>query len=104
MVHIAILYPNQPGKKFDMDYYLSKHMPFVRQKLDPLGLLKVEVDKGVATMQPGAPAPFVAIGHMYFNSMGDFQKAFGAHAEELMADVPNYTDIGMQVQISEVVG
>jgi hypothetical protein len=28
----------------------------------------------------------------------------GAHGKEIMGDVPNYTDIRPQVQISEIVG
>jgi uncharacterized protein (TIGR02118 family) len=31
-----------------------------------------------------------------------FQSAFGPHAEEIMADIPNYTDIQPTLQISEV--
>ena len=27
MVKISIFYPNKPNSRFDMDYYLSKHMP-----------------------------------------------------------------------------
>ncbi len=104
MIRVSILYPNLPGKKFDLDYYTGKHMSLVHQRLDPFGLVRTEVDKGVGTAEPGAPAPFIAVGHLIFNSMEDFQKAFAAHAPELMADIPNYTDIQMQVQVSEIVG
>ena len=32
-----------------------------------------------------------------------FQAGFGPHAKEIMADIPNYTDIAPVMQISEVV-
>jgi uncharacterized protein (TIGR02118 family) len=33
MVKVSVLYPNTAGCKFDMGYYLNKHMPMVQQKL-----------------------------------------------------------------------
>lgn len=104
MIRVSVHYPNTPNGKFDLDYFSSKHMSLVSDRLKPLGLRKWEIDKGLAGGQPGAPAPFVAIGHVYFDNVGDFQKAFGAHAPELMADIPNFTDVEPQFQVSEVIG
>jgi uncharacterized protein (TIGR02118 family) len=42
------------------------------------------------------------MGHLYFDSVADFQTAFGAHATAIMADIPNYTDIQPTIQIGEV--
>jgi uncharacterized protein (TIGR02118 family) len=100
MIRVSIFYPQ--GGKFDQDYYAAKHMPMVAEKAGA-ALLRYEIDKGVAGMAPGTPAPFVAIGHMYFNSVPEFQQAFAPHAAEIMADVPNYTDLRPQIQISEIV-
>ena len=52
---------------------------------------------------PGSPAPFVGMCHIYCETVEAFQRGFGPHAKEIMADVPNYTDVAPQVQISEVV-
>lgn len=103
MIRVSVLYPNEAGKKFDLDYYVKKHMRLVHDRLDGLGLQRVEVDRGVAGGAPGAPAPFASIGHVYFNSLAEFQTAMGKHGKELFADVPNFTDIQPQVQISEVI-
>jgi len=40
--------------------------------------------------------------HLRFESVEAFQRAFGPHAEAIMADIPNYTDIEPMLQISEV--
>jgi uncharacterized protein (TIGR02118 family) len=45
---------------------------------------------------------FIAMGHLYFDSIEAFQKAFGPHADVIMADIPNYTDIQPRIQFSEV--
>ena len=79
-------------------------MPLVRERLGKLGLVRAEVDKGVAGGAPDAPAPYVFIAHVYFNSVADFQKAMGVHGKEIMGDIPNYTNIQPQIQISEIVG
>jgi uncharacterized protein (TIGR02118 family) len=98
-----VLYPNQPGKRFDHTYYAQKHLPMVMNRLKGFGMLRYEVDKGLAGGSPGAPAPFVAACHLYFNAAGEFQKGIAANGKEIMGDIPNYTDIAPQIQISEVV-
>ena len=103
MIRITVLYPNNEGSKFDHDYYANTHFPMVAEKLTPLGLVSGEVNVGLAGGAPGAPAPFVAVGHLMFNSIEEFQNGFGVHGEELMGDLPNFTDIEPIIQISEVV-
>ena len=104
MIRVTVLYTSGDGKKFDHDYYVNRHMQLVQQRLKSFGLVRTEVDKGVAGGGPGAPAPYVAIGHVYFNTVADFQKGMGQHGKEIMGDVPNYTDIQPQIQISEIIG
>lgn len=101
MIRASAMYPNTPGTKFDWDYYMNKHIPAAR-KLTSMGMVRIEVDKGIASAQPGAPAPFVCMAHMYFNNVADMQKCMAA-SPELMADVVNFTNVQPQVQISEVV-
>ena len=98
MIRASVLYAKTQDAKFDLNYYVEKHIPLVKARLEEYGLVRVEVDKGVE----GGPAPFVCIGHLYFNSLEDFQKGLEAHGEEIMGDVPNYTDIEPQIQVSEI--
>jgi uncharacterized protein (TIGR02118 family) len=101
MIKVSVLYPNAPNCKFDMNYYVDKHMTMVEQKLGS-ACKNVEVDQGVAGGAPGAPAPFIAIGHLYFDSLDAFQRAFAPHAQAIMSDTPNYTNAQPTIQISEV--
>ena len=103
MIRVTVLYPHKPEGKFDHAYYANQHMKMVNEKLGPMGLVKSEIDKGVGGASAGSPPPYVALGHLVFNSIEDFQKAFAAHGEEIMSDAPNYTDIEPQIQISEIV-
>jgi uncharacterized protein (TIGR02118 family) len=77
-------------------------MVMVHRVLDPAGLVRAEVDKGIGSTLPGVPFPFVATCHMYFNSMEDMQRCM-ARGADMMGDLPNFTDVQPQVQISEIV-
>jgi len=101
VIKVSVLYPNRPGAKFDMTYYCEKHMPMVQQKLGS-ACKRVSVEQGIAGMAPGAPAAFIAMGHIYCDSAKAFQAAFAPHVQGIMGDIPNYTDIEPTIQISEV--
>jgi len=103
MIRVSVLYPNKPNAKFDHDYYANNHMRMVTEKCTPLGLVKAEIDRGIAGAAPNSPPPYVAIGYILFNSVEELQTALMKHNDEFMADIPNYTNIEPQVQISEVV-
>ena len=96
MIRVAVLYPNKPGSKFDVDYYRVKHFGLVRELLGS-ALKGIELDVGVAGVK-GA-APYHAIGYLLFDSMESFQQAF-AKADALGADLKNYTDVDAELQIS----
>ena len=101
MIKVTVFYPNQQGKRFDMDYYCAKHMPMVQQKLGA-ACKGVAVEQGLSGMAPGSAPTYIAVSHMYFGSVEEFHAAFGAHAEAFARDVPNYTDIQPVIEISEV--
>ncbi len=101
MIKLSVLYPNEEGKKFDMEYYCNKHIPMVQQKLGA-ACRNMAVEQGLGGAEPGSRATYIAMGHMYFDSIEAFQTAFGPHAAAFMEDIPNYTDIQPTVQISEV--
>jgi uncharacterized protein (TIGR02118 family) len=101
MIKISVFYPNSAGAKFDMNYYVSKHLPMVQKKLGA-ALTGVAAEQGIAGGEPGVAAPFIAIGHLMCDSVETFQSSFAPHAQSIMADVPNYTNVQPTIQISEV--
>lgn len=101
-VKITILYPNEEGKNFDMDYYANFHMPMVARLLGK-SLKRFAIDKGISGRTSADPMPYVAIGYLYFDQLSDYENAFAPHAEKIVSDIPNYTNIQPVIQISEVV-
>ncbi len=102
MIKVSVMYPNKPGARFDHAYYRDRHMPLVKSRMGE-HCRYYTVDRGLAGGAPGTPASFVALCHLYCDSVEAFQAGFGPHAREIMADIANYTDIAPVVQISEVV-
>ena len=100
MIKLSVFYPNQEGKTFDMDYYCNKHIPMVAELLGD-AVKGASVEEGLGGGAPGTPAAFIAMGNLYFDSMESFQNSFGPNAAQIMADVPNYTNIEPVVQLSK---
>jgi uncharacterized protein (TIGR02118 family) len=102
MTKVSVLYPNGEGKKFDMDYYSTNHVALVSGLLGD-ALKGATIELGTAGAEPGSPAPFLAMGNMYFDSVEAFGNSFGPNAEKIMSDLPNFTNSEPVVQVSTVV-
>jgi uncharacterized protein (TIGR02118 family) len=97
------MYPALPGSRFDWDYYLGQHRELARRLLSSRGLVRTEIDRGVGGIPPGAPPPYHAVGHLFFQTMAELESALEATAGEFIADERNYSSAPSVVQISEVV-
>jgi uncharacterized protein (TIGR02118 family) len=102
MIKVSVMYPNGPETKFDIDYYKNSHLPMIAKALGE-ALKGMAFNVGLGGRVPGELAPYVAIGHLTFDSVAAFQSSFGPHAEKFAADVPNYTNVEGELQISEIV-
>ena len=43
------------------------------------------------------------MGHLFCDSVEVFEAGFGPHAEDIMGDIPNYTDIEPVIQLSGII-
>jgi uncharacterized protein (TIGR02118 family) len=102
MIKFSVMYPHTPGARFDHDYYRDKHMPLIKARMGD-ACLSYTIDKGLSGGAPGSAPAYVAMCHVFAESVESFLKAFGPHQKEVRDDVKNYTDIVPLTQISEVV-
>jgi uncharacterized protein (TIGR02118 family) len=94
MIRLSVYYPGSDDTTFDHEYYRAKHVPLCVQTW---GLTGAEIDKGI-------DGPYVAAAHFTFDSIEPLQKAMGsAGTGDVLADVPNYTNITPILQTSEIV-
>jgi uncharacterized protein (TIGR02118 family) len=101
MVKISVFYPNKPGSRFDVEYYLNTHMPMSARLLGP-AIKAITVEIGVSGPGPGQLPPFAAICGFTCETVKDFEGAFSPVADQLQGDIPNYTDIAPVIQISDI--
>ena len=102
-ITVTVMYPNTPGSKFDMDYYLSNHFDLVG-RLWGDRLISVRAVKGVATADPDTPPPYQVMAILEMESPDVLQQLLTEHGAEVMGDIPNFTDTTPTVQISENLG
>ncbi len=100
MIKASLLYPNTEGARFDYSYYLDNHLPMVKARLGT-ALKRLCVERGLYGA-PGTSAPYIALGHLYFNSVEAMSEAYAPHAREILGDIPNFTDLQPMMIICEV--
>jgi len=102
MIKVSVMYPNAPGVRFDHGYYRDKHLPLIEKRMGE-ALNYYTIDKGLAGGTPDTPPAYVAACHLLCDSVEAYRSSFGPYAEEIRADIGNFTDRTPIVQISEVV-
>ena len=103
MAIVSVMYPGKTGSKFDMDYYLHRHMTMVSETWTPAGLRSYQVLQGHPGAD-GAPPAYQVIVNMDFTSAEAFQAAVAQSGAKVMGDVPNFTDLQPVLQVSDVAG
>ena len=101
MYRVSIMYPNQKGARFDINYYKTTHMDLVKKHLQLFGLIKADVEKGISG-GGDQPAPYVCIGNLYFDSPDGYDRGIVEAGAILRGDIANFTDTTPIRQISEI--
>jgi uncharacterized protein (TIGR02118 family) len=102
VIKVSVMYPYKDGARFDHTYYRDKHMPLVKNRMGD-SCKYYTVDKGISGMEPGSKPTYIGMCHIFSESIEAFQAGFGPHAQEILADIANYTDLTPVMQISEAV-
>ncbi len=100
---ITVLYPNVHGARFDLDYYLRRHMPLVMDLFGPHGMRGWRVAE-ISETPSGEPPAFMISAMLDFTEVGAFHAALKAAGEPVLADVPRFTDTTPVFLIGAVAG
>ena len=101
MIKVSIMYPYSDKSSFNMDYYCDKHIPMVEEFFGAT-CQGITVDEGIIDEDTDQLPAFYAMTHFYFESIEAFQDTFAPHAEKIVGDAVNYTDIEPIIQISNI--
>lgn len=103
MIQVHVLYPAGEGNTFNHDYYSSTHFPLVGAKLGPMKLRGGRLFKAIAGPDATTPSAYMGGGTLLFDSVADFQAAFGVHGPAIMGDLPNFTNTQPTIFVSEII-
>ncbi len=98
---VSVIYPKSSTSHFDHDYYVHTHLPLVQRTYGTNGMVSATIMRGTSSLG-GAPV-YELIALLEFADMNAFLKAAGAHSDEVMGDVPKFTDIQPIVQFNDSV-
>ena len=101
MITINVLYKNTDTLKFNMNYYLSTHIPLINKLLGS-ALKGTVVQHGISGGAPGSKAEYLVITQLKFDSVESYQAAFGPNAPAVMGDLPNFCNEQPTIQVSDV--
>src|SRR5581483_58680 len=101
MITLNVLYPNKDGATFDMDYYLTSHIPMLRRVLGS-ALKGCIVEQGLSGRDPGTKAEFVVLCHLLLDSVEAYPQATSPVPEQVRNDVANYASEAPIIQLSDV--
>lgn len=101
MIKVTVTYPNIPGSRFDADYYVKVHMPMAAKLLGH-AVKSITAEIGISGANPGESPANAAVAGFTCESVDAFMQAFMPVADQLGADIPNYTDIEPVIQISNL--
>jgi uncharacterized protein (TIGR02118 family) len=100
MIILTVMYPKSEQSRFDFDYYLQKHIPLVKARLEKFGLEDLQLMRGTGTLDGGAPA-FEVVAQLAFSSSENLRDSLSNHGEEIIADISNFTNVNPAIQINE---
>ena len=98
---VSVTYPKTPTLKFDHKYYVEKHLPLVQHFWGHHGLRSIKVLRGTGSM--GGAAAYELVALLDFESEQAFLGAAGAHADDVMGDIHNFSNEQPIVQFNEPV-
>lgn len=103
MFRTLALFPKTAASHFDMDYFLTKHIPMVEELLEDHGLVRIEVEEGVSVAPPGPTVSYTVLASLNFSTLKALEGAMATHGAQLSADFANFTNVQPQLQVNEVI-
>ena len=63
MIKVSVMYPNEPGLRFDHDYYRTKHLPLIKSRMGA-ALKYYTIDKALMDGEGKPLGAYVAMCHL----------------------------------------
>lgn len=80
----------------------AKHIPMVKAKLGAVGMTAFSATRGIAGRPIDQPPPFFMVTTLTFPDEDTLRAALGT-ADEVVTDIPNFTDVTPHFSIGSVI-
>ncbi|KAM5341985.1 hypothetical protein ACJ41O_015016 [Fusarium nematophilum] len=99
---VTAVFPNVPDAKYDIDYYLTKHMPLIQERWAKYGVKSWSATKFVDGLD-GSPSLYAFGSVVTWDNAEQVKTAFaGPEVGEIMGDVSNFSNKDAIFLIGEV--
>ncbi|RYN46677.1 hypothetical protein AA0118_g12488 [Alternaria tenuissima] len=102
-ITVTVLFPNTPDAKYDIDYYVNKHMPLIQTLWGRYGVKSWSATK-FSNEVDGSPSLYAFGSVVVWEDHEEMKNAFsGPEAKEVMGDIVNFSNKEAVFLIGEVV-
>ncbi|MDR8393616.1 EthD family reductase [Aliifodinibius sp. S!AR15-10] len=102
MYRLTVIYASKEEGHFDFDYYVNTHLPLVLPLIGE-SVVRTEVARGIEGVGDEESPPCTATVQLYLKNLDGLKAAFENHGDEIMDDVPKFTNIKPVLNIEELV-
>jgi hypothetical protein len=95
-----VLYPYSPGKHFDFDYCVNRHVPLTRRLGEGYGFNEAQVSN-VRSGINGAAQQHMCPPTSVFHAKESVDRFLAANGAEILAGIPNYADLRPKSDVPE---
>jgi uncharacterized protein (TIGR02118 family) len=101
MYRLTVVYENVDKGKFDFDYYINKHLPLVKSRIGD-SITRTVVCEGIKGVS-NEKEPYKAVVQVYLKNLEGLERGLETHGEEIMSDIPRFTNIDPVLNLEKVV-
>jgi uncharacterized protein (TIGR02118 family) len=101
---LTVLYPHDPGDRFDYAYYRDHHMTSLIELFGHEAISRIEMRKGLASPDGRNPALYACTANIYIADAQAFAAAAGRNHERVVDDIARFTSVSPISVMTEVLG
>ena len=103
MIEMAVMYRNRRDANCDLNAFITKLIPLIRECWDDMGLKGIRVLNGLAGGVVKSEPGFQAMIFLQFEAREELRQAVLAHGERLLLASTHHIDQTPVIQVSELV-
>lgn len=101
---LTVLYPHDPGDRFDHEYYRDNHMTSLIKLFGHEAINRIEIRKALSSPDGRDPPLYACTANIYVADEQAFAAAAGSNHQRVVDDIPRFTSVAPISVMTEVLG